>query len=394
MPKLITTKLYDLAPGFWTVTLFSLISIAFIVSDWIIFYSSFGDFVLALTAFLFLILGQVTLSKKQMIAGAIPLFFLALNYILNVNFNDYWFDTTRAFLSALKIGLYLSVLLMVYSFVKRKNLYKQFLKTSNVFAVASIIIGIVITLLIYLNRDDIYLVLWTFTRTDTTSYLFNENENIVRMRSLFSEPAHLGYYLNTVFFANVFSGLKKNKWVLATLVLGILLTLSYSMIIILCATGLTYLITRLIKKDIKWQQWYWIVILPFIVGVGFFWDFIQVTIIQRTIDIVTGADGSAYSRIVQSWIYLENERIIFGNGVAHSPPITNIYAYLLTDFGLVGLIPYVLFTLYLLISNVSIFMLFFLMNSAKGGYLNPAFWLFLLYMFVFCIRKKGNQNVG
>lgn len=392
MPKLITTKLYDLAPGFWTVTLFSLISIAFLVSDWIIFYSSFGDFVLALTAFLFLILGQVTLSKKQMIAGSIPLFFLALNYILNVNFNDYWFDTTRAFLSALKIGLYLSVLLMVYSFVKRKNLYEQFLKISNVFAVASIIIGIVITLLIYLNRDDIYLVLWTFTRTDTTSYLFNEN--IVRMRSLFSEPAHLGYYLNTVFFANVFSGLKKNKWVLATLVLGILLTLSYSMIIILCATGLTYLITRLIKKDIKWQQWYWIVILPFIVGVGFFWDFIQVTIIQRTLDIVTGADGSAYSRIVQSWIYLENERIIFGNGVAHSPPITNIYAYLLTDFGLVGLIPYVLFTLYLLISNVSIFMLFFLMNSAKGGYLNPAFWLFLLYMFVFCIRKKGNQNVG
>lgn len=394
MPKLITTKLYDLAPGFWTVTLFSLISIAFIVSDWIIFYSSFGDFVLALTAFLFLILGQVTLSKKQMIAGAIPLFFLAFNYILNVNFNDYWFDTTRAFLSALKIGLYLSVLLMVYSFVKRKNLYKQFLKTSNVFAVASIIIGIVITLLIYLNRDDIYLVLWTFTRTDTTSYLFNENENIVRMRSLFSEPAHLGYYLNTVFFANVFSGFKKNKWVLAILIFGILFTLSYSMIIILCATGSTYLITRLIKKDIKWQQWYWIVILPFIVGVGFFWDFIQVTIIQRTLDIVTGADGSAYSRIVQSWIYLENERIIFGNGVAHSPPITNIYAYLLTDFGLVGLIPYVLFTLYLLISNVSIFMLFFLMNSAKGGYLNPAFWLFLLYMFVFCIRKKGNQNVG
>ncbi|MCC5894498.1 MAG: hypothetical protein JJU16_03480 [Alkalibacterium sp.] len=396
MPKLINTKLYDLAPEFWNVTLFSLISLAFILSDWIILYSSFGDFILAFTVFLFVILGQFTLTRKQIIFGSIPIIFLALNYILNVNFNDYWFDTTRALRSYLKISLYVLVILLVFSLVNREKLMKRFLAVSNVFAITTIIIGIVITLLIYLNREDVYNIAWTFTRTDTTSYLFNGNPNIVRTRSLFSEPAHLGYYLNTIFFANIFSTIKRNYWVLGALVIGILLTLSYSMIIILIATGITYFLSQLVKGEFKWQQWYGFAFIPFIIGIVYFWEFIDTAIIQRTLDIITGTDGSAYNRIFESWIYLENERIIFGNGIAHSPPITNIYAYLLTDFGLVGLIPYVIFTFYLLFMNVSVFVMFVLMNSAKGGYLNPAFWMFLLYVFVcytvsFKKRRRRNQ---
>lgn len=392
MPRLNKTKLYDLAPEFWNITLFSLISLAFILSDWVILYSSFGDFILAFVAFLFIILGQITLTKIQMIYGSIPLFFLALNYILNVNFNDYWFDTTRAFRSILKISLYLGVVLLVFNFVQKKKLSERFLTVSNLFAVTTILIGIGITVLIYLNREDIYTVIWTFTRTDTTSFLFNQNPNIVRTRSLFSEPAHLGYYLNTVFFANVFYSKKKNYWVLTVLAAGILLTLSYSMIIILLITGLTYSVTQLIKGDFKWHRWYSLALIPFVLAAAFFWEFINAAIIQRTIDIMTGTDGSAYNRIFESWIYMENERIIFGNGIAHSPPITNIYAYLLTDFGLVGLIPYLLFTIYILFVNHSVFVLFILMNSAKGGYLNPAFWLFLLYIFVFCLTSKRTER--
>ena len=384
-------KIYEMAPNFWSIVLFSLISIAFLLSDWVILHSSFGDFILAFTAVLFVMLGQVKLSKKQLFVAAIPMVFMYLNYILNENFNDFWFDTTRATRSYMKIFLYVAVLVLCYSFVKRHKLADRFLQVSNVFAVIAIVIGIVIAVLIYAGREDITDIVWTFTRTDTLSYYFNENPSVIRARSLFSEPAHLGYYLNTVFFSNIFSSKKNNYLMLGTLAVGILLTLSYGMILIFVATMLTYAAQKLIYGEFKWSNWYLSIFVPIILLVAYFWDFIEVSIIQRTVDIVTGIDGSAYNRIFDSWIYIENERIIFGNGIAHSPPIINIYAYILTDFGLVGLIPYVLFSLYILMQNVSVFVFFVLMNSAKGGYLNPAFWLFILYVFIYGIGTKTNQ---
>lgn len=391
-----STKIYDKAPEVWNALIFSLISIAFLLSDWVILHSSFGDFILVFVAFLFLILGQIKFNKKQLSVALIPLFFMFLNYILNENFNDYWFDTTRAMLSYMKILLYVTVVLLVYSLVKRYKLINRFLQISNLFALAAIGIGIIITLMIYAGREDLTNIIWTYTRTDTLSYYFNENPSIIRTRSLFSEPAHLGYYLNTVFFANVFSEKKNNYIVLSILAVGILLTLSYGMIIIFLATGATYVIGRMIKGDFEWSNWYLSILIPLGLLIIYFWEFINISVIQRTVAIFTGADGSAYNRIFESWIYIANERIIFGNGIAHSPPITNIYAYLLTDFGLVGLIPYVFFSLYLLLVNVAGFVFFVMMNSAKGGYLNPAFWLFILYFFLFAVRpylSTSKENV-
>ena len=244
-----------------------------------------------------------------------------------------------------------------------------------------------------MNKETVYTFLWTFTRTDQTSYLFNENPNIFRTRSLFSEPAHLGFYLNTVIFANVFSEEKNNYWVLSILAAGVLLTLSYSMIIIIIVTSMVYLASLLIKGDFKWHWWYLTPIIPIVVLSGYLWEFINVAILQKTLDIFAGSDGSAYNRIIESWIYVPEERIIFGNGIAHSPPITNTFAYVLTDFGLVGFIPYVIFTFYIFYIKPSLFVLFVMMNAAKGGYLNPSFWLFLLFMFV-CMFKKSTGSVN
>lgn len=386
MPKLITTKLYDLAPGFWTLMICSLISLSFILSDWIILYSSFGDFILALTAFVLLILGQFILTKKQIITMSIPILLVIVNFTVNTVVDDYWFDTTRGYRSSIKIILYVVTLMVFYNFLKRNQLMEQFLTISNIFAAALVIIGIGITVLIYVNRTELVNLVWTFTRTDTTSYLYNDNPNIVRTRSLFSEPAHLGYYLNTLFFANIFSKKNKNYLFLGLFTLGILLTLSYSMILIFLAINLTYFLTKCVKREFRWQRWHSFVLIALIVSMGIFWSFINTAIIQRTVDIITGTDGSAYNRIVESWIYVDHDRLIFGNGIAHSPPVTNIYAYFLSDFGFVGFIPYLLLTIYILLTNVTVFVLFILMNSAKGGYLNPAFWLFLLYLFIYCIQ--------
>jgi len=382
---------YNRFPKFWNIILFSLISLAFILSDWTVFYSSFGDFILALTGLVLLVIGQIKISKKQIGYISVLLTMLALNYILNINFNDYWFDTTRAILSYTKIILYSVTLVAFYNFLRRNKLIQSFLKTSNYFALVTIVIGLILTIMIYFDMSNFYNTIWRFTRIDESSYYFEGNANIVRTRSLFSEPAHLGYYLNTIFFANVFSNKKMNIWVLSSLALGLLLTLSYSMILIFMATGITYIATQLIKGNLNWSRWYWLPILPVILFVVYFWDFINETIIQRTVNIISGTDGSAYNRVVESWIYVVPERILYGNGIAHSPPMTNIYAYLLTDFGLVGFIPYIGTTVYILLKSLSLFVLFFLMNSAKGGYLNPSFWMFLFFFIGFCLYSKGNK---
>lgn len=381
-----STKIYDKTPELWNILIFSLISLAFLLSDWVMLHSSFGDFILLFVAFLFLLLGQIKFSKTQFYVALTPLLFMCLNYILNETFNDYWFDTTRAMLSYMKILLYVTIVLLVYSFVKRYNLATRFLQISNLFAIISIVIGLMITVMIYAGREDITNIIWTYTRTDTLSYYFNENPAVIRTRSLFSEPAHLGYYLNTVFFSNIFAKQKNNYIVLSILAAGILLTLSYGMIAVFLVTCAIYLVGRMIKGNFRWSNWYLTILVPLSLLILYFWEFINISVIQRTIAIISGADGSAYNRIVESWIYIENERLIFGNGVAHSPPITNIYAYLLTDFGLVGSIPYMLFSLYLFVINITGFVFFVMMNSAKGGYLNPAFWLFILYFFLFALR--------
>lgn len=390
--KLLPTYVYDKAPNVWNITLFSLISVAFLVSDWVILYSSFGDFILAFTIGLFLLLGQVKISGKQFLFGSIPFVFMVINHVVNAYLNDYYYDTTRAYLSFGKVFLYVSTLLLTYSFIRRKQLVKQFLKISNMFAVLAIVIGIIVTIMIYLNREDFYTFIWTFTRTDEVSYLFNDNPNIIRTRGLFSEPAHLGFYLNTVFFANVFSEEKKNYWTLSILATGILLTLSYSMIIIFIVTCITYIIAILIKGELKWHWWYLTPLVPMLFLTIQFWEYVDAAIVKRTFDIIAGTDGSAYNRIIESWIYIREERIIFGNGIAHSPPITNIFAYIVTDFGIVGIIPYATFTLYILYLKPPLFVLFLLMNAAKGGYLNPSFWLFLLFVFI-CLIKKDSDMI-
>ncbi|MFO8069864.1 MAG: hypothetical protein R6U02_07860 [Alkalibacterium sp.] len=257
---------------------------------------------------------------------------------------------------------------------------------SNVFAVITVMVGLAITLSIYLDNFELPNLIWTFTRQDSRSYYFAGNEAIVRTRSFFSEPAHLGYYLNIIFFSNVFyHRAKTKKTVLFILALGIMLTLSYSMIIIFTVTCLTLVISRIINGNFSWSYWYLAVV--FMLGsiMLYFWDFIDVTIIERTKDIISGEDGSANIRLLGTWIYVDKERLLYGNGIGHTPPITNIYAYVMSDFGLIGFIPYIGLSAYVILNSIPAAILFITMNMAKGGYLNPAFWLFLLFVFLYAI---------
>lgn len=149
------SRLYDLAPKLWSIILFSLTSLAFLLSDWIIWYLSFGDFILVLTVLLFMLLGQVRITKPQMKYISIVVFSLMLNFILNNNFNEYWFDTTMAVRLSIKTLFYILALVLVYNFTYSKMLGNRFLKVTNVFAITSVIVGLVISILIYFEYENI-----------------------------------------------------------------------------------------------------------------------------------------------------------------------------------------------------------------------------------------------
>ncbi|SFC11318.1 hypothetical protein SAMN04488102_10394 [Alkalibacterium subtropicum] len=387
------TNVYRRYPKRWSALFLSLVSLTFLVSDWAILYSSFGDFLLAFAVLLIFLLGKVHIDKKQMLALAVIFTILALTFILSYLYNDYWFSLQRALLSTVKLIFYSVSLVLIYNYIKQNQLSPSFLRLNNGLATIAVVIGILLTLSIYLDNLELPHFVWTFTRQDTRSYLYAGNDAIVRTRSLFSEPAHLGYYLNTLFFANVMDRkVKTKKTVLFILAAGILLTLSYSMILIFVLTSMTLLVSRMLKGEFAWSYWYLAPLVLLGALVTYFWDFIDVTIIERTRIILSGEDGSANIRLFGAWEYVEPDRLLMGNGIGHTPPITNIYAYILSDFGLIGFIPYLGLTLYVLMNSLPAFIFFVMMNMAKGGYLNPAFWLFLLFVFLYGLTKEQQQD--
>lgn len=386
-------SLYHRFPAFWSSTVLVFVLLAFVLSDWVILNTSFGDFILAFVVFLLIILKQIYYSRQQLYIATIPVIAVVLNFILNYFFNNEWFNIKIWTLSAAKVFLYLATIFLLYNFIRQNDLQIKMLKMNNTVALLVILLGIILTISIYLDIPEFHDSIWTFTRTDNMSYYFIGNENIVRTRSIFSEPAHLGYYLNITFFANLFYKKKKNNLLVLTIIaVGIVSTLSYSMIAILGVTFVLYLVMQLIKGEYSWSNWYLLIVLFGAVFVFIFWDFIYVTIIERTINILNGTDGSAYNRIVESWMYVPKDRLWIGNGMGHTPPVTNIFAYILSELGLLAFIPYLIFTGFLLVSNIPLGVFFVTMNLAKGGYLNPMFWIFILFILVFCLRGNTKRS--
>lgn len=384
------SNLFKSYPEVWNSILGLLISLTFVLSDWGVFYSSFGDFILALVLVIMVGLKLVKLTKIQV---SILLFFLMTVMVTSTYsylFYNHWFEVDRLVLSTLKILLYMGTLMLFFNHLRHHNLKFFFLKISNFTAVFVVLTAILIMAFIYFGFSNIYNTIWTFTRTDELSYTYGSD--LIRARGVFSEPAHLGYYLNTIFFANIFSNHKNKLSLLIILTIGIILTYSYSMIAIFIFTTGLIILLKITKEKYQWSSVHLVVIALFAGLLFFIKDFINVAIVERTVNILSGSDGSAYNRIFESWMWVDRDRLWFGNLIGHTPPITNIFAYVLSDFGLFGLIPYLMFTLSIAFSNFVAFVFFVGMNIAKGGYLNPAFWMMLLYLFLYYLKPVMKNN--
>lgn len=387
------SKIYQLYPTIFNTALIVLLVWVMILSDWSVLNVSFGDFLLVGIVLLLLSNVPIDFSKKQQ-----QLFTISTSSIILITLLAYITDPADMnikllLFSNVKLMFYIGTIMMIYNYISSRGLKPKFVRINTYMSLLVIAIGIVIIYLILTDQLDILHKIWYFTRIDDRSYHLGSSD-IIRMRSLFAEPAHLGFYLNISLY---FVLKQRNKYWLVYAVLisiGIVLTLSYSMIMI----G-SWLIMSTIAKHVKLSQFKWdgrylIVVAVMLLIALIFGEFLYEAIYIRTLNILSGEDGSAIARLMGSWQQIDSGHLLFGVGAAHSINITNMYAYALSDFGIIGLLGLLAGTGIIFTFGLREGVFFTLMNISKGGYLNPLFWLFILVIGLTNFNHKHTNRDG
>ncbi|MFL2077017.1 hypothetical protein [Marinilactibacillus psychrotolerans] len=363
----------------WSFILFGLIGITFLVSDWLGGILSFSDYLIALIVVFMGLIGQLEVKKNQILWLMIPVLLVIANILFHSLYTEE-FSWKLGVSSLIKVIGYELFVVFIYNYIDRHSKEKQFFQVLNWVAVVACVIGIYITVALYSDGMLPYRFFWDFTRYDIYSYMFESNPAIIRTRGLFSEPAHLGFFLNMILALNYFNNQKvKIHWCFSLIITAtIFMTFSYSMIGIMIMIQVFKIIQLGMNHNILWHHSYWLVIIGCFALIFFFREFIQVTLLDRTLALINGTDVSARMRIIESWQYIHANRIFSGNGIGHTPVITNIYAYLLSDLGIAAFIGGLCYTFVILKKNLFFGLVFTILNISRGGYLGPAFWLLIL----------------
>ena len=375
--KKITSTNYSII----NIALLSLIGIAFATFDWIVGLVTFSDYIIAFILVLLLVTRNIFIKEKDIHIAVLVLGLLSTNVVYHFFRSDITINPSVAAL--IRLSFYVITTLIFYNFIAANKLKSKLLLVINVVAMITIAIGIYITIILVLDLELPYEFLWTFTRSDSRSYLFRGANKVVRTRSIFAEPSHFGYFLNVILGINLFSKekLKYVFWLNSIIILALISTLSYSALAITSTVLLAFFISLLIK-DVRnlTDKKTLLGIGLFILALILFRDLINTTIITRTRDIYMGYDNSAIQRVVESWEYANRDSWGFGNGLGQTPYIFNNYAYMISDVGVAAFIGSILFTIYLMYKNFGLGLLFLMVNFQKGGYISPSFWLMLLLM--------------
>lgn len=380
----------------WSNIFLCAVCLSFVVSDWMLGLFTFSEYILGGTVFLMILIGQFRISTNQLKWISMLFVFFVVHLGLQETLNDL-FVLKTGIAAFIKLMFYIIVICGLYNYIFKYGLKKQFLKYNNILAILACLIGWYITFAIYSENIFPYEFFWAFTRSDTPSYVFNNGIiSFVRTKSLFSEPSYFGFYLNTILTMNLFNSdeIKINKWFIAIIIFTTFLTVSYSAIGIMVFIIVLYIITT--KRNLlkwSWKKGVFLTLALIMMAIIYilFSDFINHAFIQRTIDIFTDTNNSGYSRLFGSWKYVDGDNFMLGNGLGHTPSIWNIYAYMLSDLGLFGLLIFIMLTFIILRRNFKIGIIFILLNFSKGGYLSSSFWLLMLLVFVFSKKKEHPQ---
>lgn len=237
-----------------------------------------------------------------------------------------------------------------------------------------------------------YKFLWAGINTPIDNYLFYGQ--VPRSRGIFSEPAALGCYLSMglayILFKTEYRNLKYYKFKLSVIIINILMTLSLSSYALLLSILLLNWKPSfgISKNKIKS---YVIILLMGILFLICFRDYIQVTIFDRIVNIINLRDSSAYNRIFVSFSYINS---FWGHGIGNEPSnVWNVYAYIITTIGWVGLFIYILLILVLFRNNYKLGLIFFIMGFTTGGFIKPEFWFYLV-LYTYSMKGESLESGG
>lgn len=369
------------------------ITLSFILSDWMYSIFSFGEFII-IPLSIILFFSTMRFWKLEYIYWMISISLLILwNLVINSIWND-TFNIKAGIAGAIKVALFSLFVITAFDFFKKSHLKKYLLLSLNVSSVIVLIIGVYIMIALYVESNLPYEFFWRFGRTDYQSYFFRGPSGLVRMRSLFNEPAHLGYFFNVILGLNLFGSIKiKRNWIFnLLLVIGLIATFSYSAIGIMISQFLLFFFMNAKIKEFSIKNYrLWIAILILFIVMFIFRDILYETIYIRTLDIIAGRDQSFIERAAGSWQYVSRNKIINGNGVGNTGVIFNNYAYILSDFGLIGFLFFIFINAVLLYRSPVLGMIYVLLNFQRGGYLGPTFWILLMLFLVFSSNEYQNS---
>lgn len=364
------------------------------LSDWNYKVINFGDVMIVIALFILLLLykEKVFNFSKSYLLKTIMILSL-LNVLFHYFFNDgYYLNKGLVYLS--KLSVFLLFISCAFAFITDVGLNDEFVRINTKIASIICLIGIIISILLVCGSDIPQNYIWHFTRSDIKSYTY-VGKNIIRMRSLFSEPSYLGIYLNLVISVSLFrkNSRKPNLFSISFLCCGVILTFSFSAILTLLIIFLLFLFKNR-KKILENKKMIFLAILICSLLVVVFSDQIYQTIFLRMKIFLSGSDTSTNNRLIGSWQYINPKNILFGNGFGSTPAIWNNIAYVISDLGLIGFIPLLGIFYKLICKNKYLAFMLITFSFQRGGYMNSYYWFSLLMIFIYSFEKtpfiKGN----
>lgn len=350
--------------------------VSMIVSNWRIGSITFADILITLG--LLLLLPKIhKISKNQFIILASTLLILFANLAIHISIGG---DITLVNVARVcKVLVLATFIILLYNHVTTNRLVSSTIKSLVGWAVAMAIFGFYIMLAISINAP--YEFLWTFTRQDIISYMYRGMEGVIRARSLFSEPQYYGLFLNITLIVALFSKseYKPKPVSIVIIIIAALSTLSFSTIPVTILITVIFLYLNYKSSILK--SWItWATIIALVIAIALMWDQVNTTIIQRAVNILSGKDGSATLRLIESWSHIPYDHIFIGNGIGNTPAIWNNYSYVLSDLGIIPFILMLFFSLYLIKRSPTIGTAFILFSFQKGGYITSYYWMMILLL--------------
>lgn len=380
---------YSTRNRFLEYSLLAAIVMSFILSDWMLGIFTFTEIILGIVIAIAVVTGKFRIYKNQIKWILLLLSSVGLHSILIIILgND--INIRLIIISLIKLLFYLVITFWTINLVNDLNYRYLFLLLINLAGVAVFILGIYIALSVYLDLNtDVslpYESLLRYTRLD--GHLFRRDIPIVRMKSIFEEPAHLGYFMNTILSINIFGvkKIKKSNVFNSLLIIGILMTMSYSAIVIMLSILVIKMITLIASKEFKPYLNYKVFLIALVplVFILLFREVLYTTFIIRTLELIEGTETSGYERLFDSWRFVDQTNFILGVGFMQSPGnLWNNYAYMLTELGILGMVILAGFNLIIAKSNLSLGIIFLFMNFAKGGYLSSSYWFLIVLILLY-----------